>query len=227
LSDGVGNVRVMGAEETENGVIDQQLTGKTRYYYRPIGTHDWKTLIDYVKDEDMDALAVDPTANALYLLKPLDGRKALYRMKLDGSGVTELVASHAQVDIDNVVRSANGQKVIGYTYATDKRQVEYFDPEYKALAAALAKAIPNLPLIRFEGASTDGNKILMFAGADNDPGRYFVFDKQSKNLAEIMLERPDLENRPLALVKPVSVSVGDGVMVPAYLTLPPGKAAKN
>ncbi|MEA3058782.1 MAG: hypothetical protein QOE50_194, partial [Sphingomonadales bacterium] len=77
------------------------------------------------------------------------------------------------------------------------------------------------------GASTDGNKILMFAGADNDPGRYFVFDKRTKNLAEIMLERPDLENRPLATMKPVSVGLGDGVAVPAYLTLPPGKAAKN
>jgi dienelactone hydrolase len=227
LSDGVGNVRVMGAAGTANGVTDQLLTGKTRYYYRPVGTHDWKTLIDYVKDKDVDALAVDPTANALYLLKPLNGRKALYRMKLDGSGATELVASHPKVDIDNVVRSANGQKVIGYSYSVDKRQVEYFDPEYKALSEALSKAIPTLPLIRFEGASTDGNKILMFAGADNDPGRHFVFDKQSKNLAEIMLERPDLENRPLATMKPVSVGLADGVAVPAYLTLPPGKAAKN
>src|SRR5437868_14828121 len=227
LSDGLGNVRVMAAAGTENGVIEQQLTGKTRYFYRPVGTHDWKVLIDYVKDEDLDALAVDPTTNALYLLKRLNGRKALYRMKLDGTGATELVASHPQVDIDDVVRSANGQKVIGYTFTVDKRQVEYFDPEYKALAAALAKAIPNLPLIRFEGASADGNKILMFADADNDPGRYFVFDKQSKSLAEIMLARPDLENRPLASVKPVSVNVGDGVAVPAYLTLPPGKAGKN
>ncbi|MEA3059933.1 MAG: hypothetical protein QOE50_1345, partial [Sphingomonadales bacterium] len=138
LSDGVGNVRVMGAAGTANGVVDQLLTGKTRYYYRPVGTHDWKTLIDFVKDEDLDALAVDPTDNALYLLKPFNGRKALYRMKLDGSGATELVASHPKVDIDNVVRSANGQKVIGYSYSIDKRQVEYFDPEYRALSEALS-----------------------------------------------------------------------------------------
>jgi dipeptidyl aminopeptidase/acylaminoacyl peptidase len=117
--------------------------------------------------------------------------------------------------------------VIGYTYAVDRRQVEYFDPEYKALSEALSTAIPNLPLVRFEGASTDGNKILMFADADNDPGRYFVFDKQSKHLADIMLERPDLENRSLATMKAVSVTLGDGVTVPAYLTLPPGRAAKN
>lgn len=227
LSDGIGNVRVMGAAGTENGVTDQQLTGKTRYFYRPVGSHDWKVLIDYAKDEDVQALAVDPVADTLYLLKPLDGRKALYRMKLDGSGATELVASHPKVDIDDVVRSANGQKIIGYTYTVDRRQVEYFDPEYKALAGALAKAVPNLPLVRFEGANTSADKILMFAGADNDPGRYFVFDKRTKSLAEIMLERPDLENRPLALVKPISVGLPDGVTLPAYLTLPPGKVAKD
>jgi hypothetical protein len=141
LSDGVGNVRVMGAAGTQNAANSaEMLTGKTRYYYRPTGTHDWRTLIDYVSDEDVVALAVDPVSNVLYLLKPLNGRKALYRIKLDGSGATELVASHPQVDIDGVVRSANGQKVIGYTYAVDRRQVEYFDPEYKALASALAKA---------------------------------------------------------------------------------------
>ncbi|NUR45136.1 MAG: S9 family peptidase [Sphingomonas sp.] len=227
MTDGNGNVRVMGALQIGGGASEDQLTGKIRYYYRAVGSNEWKTLIDYVKEEDVDALAVDPTLNALYLLKPLNGRKALYRMKLDGSGATELVASHPKVDIDDVVRSANGQKVIGYTYVVDKRQVEYFDPEYKALSDALSKAIPNLPLVRFEGASVDGNKILMFAGADNDPGRYFVFDKQTKNLAEIMLERPDLENRPLSKVKPVGVALGDGVTVPAYLTLPPGKEAKN
>ena len=102
-----------------------------------------------------------------------------------------------------------------------------FDPEYKALASALSHAIPKLPLIRFEGASADGNKILMFAGSDSDPGRYFVFDKQSKNLAEIMLVRPELENRPLASVQPVVVKAADGVSIPGYLTVPSGKEAKN
>jgi dipeptidyl aminopeptidase/acylaminoacyl peptidase len=67
----------------------------------------------------------------------------------------------------------------------------------------------------------------MFAGGDNDPGRYFVFDKRSKNLSEIMLVRPDLENRRLASVKAVAVNAGDGVAIPAYLTLPPGKDAKS
>jgi dipeptidyl aminopeptidase/acylaminoacyl peptidase len=227
LSDGLGNVRLMAMAGVENGVADQMLTGKSRYFYRPVGSHDWKPLTAFVTGDDFQPLAVDATSNSLYALKPLDGRDALYRIKLDDSRSAELVASNKTVDIDNVIRSANGQKVIGYTYVVDKRETEYFDPEYKALARSLGQAIPKLPLIQFEGASADGNKILVFAGSDSDAGRYYVFDKQSKNLAEIMLVRPDLENRPLASVKTVAVASPDGVTIPAYLTIPAGKDAKN
>jgi dipeptidyl aminopeptidase/acylaminoacyl peptidase len=227
MSDGQGNVRLMTITGTANGVDDNMLTGKTRYYYRPVGSRSWAPLTGFVKDEDFEPLAIDATSNSLYALKPLDGREALYRIKLDGSQATELVASNRTVDIDDVIRSANGQKVIGYTYVVDKREAEYFDPEYRDLAKALGPALPKLPLIRFEGASADGNKILIYAGGDSDAGRYYVFDKNTKNLAEIMLVRPELENRPLASVKPITVTASDGVSIPAYLTIPAGKTAKN
>jgi dipeptidyl aminopeptidase/acylaminoacyl peptidase len=227
MSDGLGNVRLMALTGVENGVAEKMLTGKARYYFRAVGSHDWKPLTDFVTDEVFQPLAIDATSNSLYALKPLNGRDALYRIKLDSTGTTELVASNSTVDIDDVIRSANGQKVIGYTYVVDKRDDEYFDPEYKALATGLGQAIPKLPLIRFEGASADGSKILVFAGSDSDAGRYYVFDKQSKNLAEIMLVRPDLENRPLASVKTVAVTAADGVSIPGYLTIPAGKEAKN
>jgi dipeptidyl aminopeptidase/acylaminoacyl peptidase len=222
-SDGQGNVRLM----SEAGIANNLLTGKTKYYYRAAATREWKTLIDFDDDDDFVPLAVDATSDSLYVLKPLNGRKALYRIKLDGSLSSALIASHPKVDIDNVIRSANGQRVIGYTYATDKRTGEYFDPEYKALVSSLGHAVPNLPIIDIENASTDGGKVLIFAGADNDPGRYFVFDKKTKNLAEILLVRPELENKKLASVKPVSATAADGISVPAYLTLPPGKEARN
>lgn len=226
-SDGLGNVRLMALTGLENGVQDGLLSGKTRYFYRAKGSREWRPLTDFVKNEDFRPLAIDGTSNSLYVLKPLNGRMALYRTALIDGTPTEFVASNPTVDIDDVVRSANGQKVIGYTYVIDKREVEYFDPEFKALARSLTNAIPNLPLIRFEASSVDGSRILIFAGSDNDPGRYFVYNKQSKHLAEIMLVRPQLENRPLASVKTVSIAAPGGVSIPGYLTIPVGKEAKT
>ena len=223
MTDGQGHVRLMEMVGLDNDL----LTGKTKYYYRTSGSLDWKLLSDYVDDDDFQPLAIDATSNSLYVLKPFAGRKALYRIKLTDTPSTELIASNPRVDIDDVIRSSNGQRVIGYTFAVEKRQGDYFDPEYKALVSALAGAIPNLPIIGVERASADGSKVLIFAGSDNDPGRFFLFDKVAKNLAEIMLVRPELENQKLANVRPVSVKSPDGVTIPAYLTVPPGKEAKN
>lgn len=219
-SDGRGNVRLMVLDETTTQGL---LTGRTKYWYRRPGSRDWETLSDYQKEEDFAPLAIDADLNAIYVLKKKDGRLALYTIKLDGTLATSLVAEHPRVDIGDVVRFGDGQRVIGYTFSDEKTDAIYFDREFKGLAASLSKALPKMPLISFVDSSSDGRKLLIFAGSDRDPGRYYLFDRDKKTLNELMLERPELESRTLAEVKPVTIKSPDGVSIPAYLTLPPGR----
>jgi dipeptidyl aminopeptidase/acylaminoacyl peptidase len=223
LTDGRGQVRVMAVVEDDH---HGQVTGREKFYYRTQNSRDWKTLVDFQK-EQFQPLAVDAELDSVYALKRKDGRYALYRIKLDGSLAETLIADNPRVDIDNVVRVGDGQRVIGYTYEGEKRETVYFDPEFKALAASLSKVLPNLPLVEFVDSTADGRKLLIYAGSDNDPGRYYVFGRDKKSLNEAMLERPELEGRTLAQAKPVTVPSSDGAQIPAYLTLPPGKEAKN
>jgi dipeptidyl aminopeptidase/acylaminoacyl peptidase len=226
MTDGRGNVRVMAVEETrQNG----SLTGRVKYFYRTPGSRDWQTLVDYDRAEDqVEPLAIDADINAVYALKKKDGRRALYTIKLDGSLAEKLIAENPRVDIGNVIRIGEGLRVIGYSYADETRHTVYFDPEFKALAESLSKALPKLPIVEFVDASSDGNKLLIFAGSDSDPGRYYLFDRSTKQLNEAMLERPQLEGRTLASVKAVTIPAADGAQIPAYLTLPPGRSdAKN
>jgi dipeptidyl aminopeptidase/acylaminoacyl peptidase len=225
LSDGRGNVRVMRIDEAEgNGT----LTGRVKYLYRRQGSRDWKSLVDFVpSDDQIRPLAVDADIDSVYALKKKDGRDALYAIKLDGSGTETLIAANPDVDIDNVVRVGDGLKVIGYTYADETRHAVYFDPEFKSLAASLSKVLPKLPLVDFVDSSADGRKLLIFASSDTDPGRYYVFDRDAKTLNEAMLARPELEGRTLAQQQSVTIPAPDGAQIPAYLTLPPGKQAKN
>jgi dipeptidyl aminopeptidase/acylaminoacyl peptidase len=76
-------------------------------------------------------------------------------------------------------------------------------------------------------SSSNGRKLLIFASSDTDPGRYYVFDRDAKTLNEAMLDRPELEGRTLAQQKAVTIPAADGAQIPAYLTLPPGKDAKD
>ena len=225
LADGRGNIRVMrvdGADATGT------LSGLVKYLYRTPGSNNWKLLADDAREEDqIEPLAIDADADSLYALRKAGGRYALYAMKLDGSGAQTAVASNSRVDIEDAVRIGDGLKVIGYTYSDEKPHTVYFDPEFKALSESLSRALPHLPIVDFVDATSDGRKLLVFAGSDTDPGRYYLFDRDKKTLNEAMLERPQLEGRTLAEVRPVSIPAADGALIPAYLTLPPGRDAKD
>jgi len=225
MSDGRGNIRIMTVYETEG---HGRITGRLKYFYRTTDSRDWKSLVDYVDYEDqIDPVAIDADINAVYVLKKKNGRRALYTIKLDGTLAERVVAENPRVDIDGIVRVGDGQRVIGYTFADEMRHATYFDPEFDALAKSLSKAIPNLPLIDFLDATPDGRKLLIFAGSDRDPGRYYLFNRDTKQLEEAMLDRPQLEGRTLAAVKPVTITAADGAKIPGYLTLPPGKEARG
>jgi dipeptidyl aminopeptidase/acylaminoacyl peptidase len=214
--------------QTEDTDHDGMLSGVAHFFYRTPDSRDWKPLGEYdeLARTGINPVAVDGTLNAAYVLKKVDGRDALFTVKLDGSTATKQIAANPKVDIDSVVRIGRGQRVIGYTYADDRRQAVYFDPEFASLHDALARALGD-PLVNFEGASADGSKLLVFASSDSDPGSYYVFDKTSRHMDKIAALRPGLEGHKLASVTNVSVPAADGVQIPAYLTLPPSGVAKN
>jgi dipeptidyl aminopeptidase/acylaminoacyl peptidase len=228
ISDGRGTIRIMetadiaGATGYESGRLD--------YYYRTKTSRDWKSLGSYYssRDQGFYPVAVDPDLDVAYgFKKDASGRSALYSMALDGSKRETLVFAHPQVDVDSTVRIGRRNRVVGVTYATEKRQAAYFDKDLAVLGRSLSKALPGLPLIRFMDSSVDESKLLLWAGGDTDAGRYYLFDRGTKQLNELMLARPELENVPLAAMKPVTYKASDGTNVPGYLTLPPGSTGKG
>ena len=183
LTDGIGHLRVMGIQD---GSGTDQAKQVIHYSYRT--DSGWKSLGDYdvISNDGIRPLAVDPKLNALFALRKINGRQALYRVNLDGGLRQELVLSRPDVDIDDVVRIGRSQRPVGATFATDKRETVYFDPELKQLGAALGRNLPALPLIDFVDSSADETKLLIRASSDVDPGRFYVFDKAKRSLSEIM-----------------------------------------
>lgn len=226
MTDGRGNVRVRIRQEATN---DGTLTGKTSYAYRLPGSRDWKQLGEYDSRNDTGIypLALEADSNSLFVLKKLNGRDALYRVTLDGTETTTLVAKNDRVDIGGVERFGRGQRVIAYHYAEDRSRTVYFDPEFQKLAGSLGKALPASPLIDFAGASSDGNSLLIFAGSDTNPGTYYFLDRKTREMAEIADVRPGLKGKTLSPVKAVTYKSRDGATIPAYVTIPAGSSGKN
>ncbi|HEU4968621.1 S9 family peptidase [Sphingomonas sp.] len=226
ITDGHGTVRIMGVQrQTAQGYAKSQLA----YYYRKPDDRDWKPLgsYDFLTRDGFNPYAVDREKNVVYGKKRLDGRLALYAIALDGSMKETLVYSRPDVDVGGLVRVGRDQHVVGVNYAGERTETAYFDPTIETMASALAKAVPNMPIVDVIDSSTDGNKMILWLGADTHPGEYFLYDRSAKRLAKLMLDRPQLEGVTLASVKPIRYRASDGTMVPGYLTLPPASSGKN
>jgi len=221
VTDGRGTVRIIGIKVNAGKFMD---SGIISYMYRSPGSREWRKLGDYNYSDRVgfSPYAVDPDLNVAYGFRKKDGRFALYSVTLDDSLREELVYAHSDVDVDELVQIGRRRRVVGASYATDTRKSVYFAPEVERLLTSLSKALPQQPLLRIAESSADENRMLVFAGSDSDPGVYYIFDRKAHQLRTFLVVRSALEGVKLATVKAISYPAADGVMIPAYLTLPPG-----
>lgn len=226
ITDGLGTPRIMGASQFTGDYVH---TGVTHFKYKKKSGGSWLDLSEYNYNDHSGfrPAAVDPDADVVYGFQKKDGRQALYKRSLDGSLTETLVFAHPQVDVDEVVQIGRKRRVVGVSFATETRQVEFFDPALTKLAGSLAKALPGSPAIGFHGVSDDEQKLLILATSDTDAGKYYLLDRATKQMKPLLEVRPQLRDYKLAEQKPVQVKASDGALIPAYLTLPPGSSGKN
>jgi dipeptidyl aminopeptidase/acylaminoacyl peptidase len=229
ISDGQGTVRIVGMRsKTSSGYESDRIS----YSYRKRDDRTWLPMSQITGPANggntgFNPYAVDPALNVAYGFDDKDGRQALYKIALDGSLKRDLVLARPDVDVDGLVRIGRQNRVVGASYATDRREVEFFDPALQKLAASLRKALPGQPLITFVDASTDETKLLLFAGSDVDPGRYYLLDRTTKKMGEVVPARNELAKTTLANVKSIGFRAADGTLIPGYLTLPPDSTGKG
>jgi dipeptidyl aminopeptidase/acylaminoacyl peptidase len=223
ISDGRGNVRIMGVQAFRSST--GQLQGVIKYLYRTVGSREWHPLgeFDEINFTGFRPIAVDPDLNVAFGYKKRDGRFALYKVALDGTMREDLVYERPDVDVYDTLFIGRRHRLVGVTYATDRLNAFYFDPAIKGIYASLERALPNQPIIRITDSSVDESKLLVYAGSDNDPGTFYLFDRTTKQMRPLLAVREAIEGTKLASVKAIEYPASDGTMIPGYLTLPPGR----
>lgn len=229
ISDGHGTVRIMATRGTMgDGYVKQNV----RYLFRQPGSRKWE-LLSTVRPSDaglttgFDPAAVDSGKNVVYGFDDANGTQGLYSIALDGTGKRDLVLSRPDVDIDGLERIGRDNRVVGASYATEKRMTEFFDPELRKLRNALGKALPGGMSVDFIDASAGEAQLLMLASSDTKPGMFYRYTKATRQLEELLPVRPLLTNVALGTMQPITFTASDGTQVPGYLTLPAGSTGKG
>jgi acetyl esterase/lipase len=223
ISDGRGTIRIKGVR-SKRGALGEYDSGNIAYFYRVQGSREWLPIGEVVGEgyNGFEPIAVDHDGNIAYGYKKLDGRRALYSVALDGSLKEELIYARPDVDVGGLNRIGRRGRVVGVSYTDEFSHYHFLDPDFERLVKSLAKALPGQPSLYIADSNIDESNLLIRAGSDQDPGAYYLFDKQSRHLETFLVVRSELQGVKLASVKAISYPATDGTMIPGYLTLPPG-----
>jgi dipeptidyl aminopeptidase/acylaminoacyl peptidase len=194
------------------------LTGVVQYWYRTADSSRWNRFEGQLAG--FTPIAVSAAENVAYGFQTQDGYDALYRVSLDGGASSEVVLARSDVDVDGLMRIGRQRRVVGVTYATEKRQVAYLDEDLENLAERLQAALPGTPLISIADASADERTLLIVASSDVDPGMTYLLERDSNALSPLLPLRDAVAELQMAPMRSVTFPASDGTSIPGYLTLP-------
>jgi dipeptidyl aminopeptidase/acylaminoacyl peptidase len=150
------------------------------------------------------------------------GRYGVYRYDFVTDALGEPVFEHPEVDVEAVAFSPRSGEPDAIVYADDRDRIFWLDPEMKSVQARIDKALPDAVNRIVSRDSADRRMIVWSTGAAN-PGIYYLYDRTTRAMSELARPYGALEGRTLAPVESVRYPARDGLVIPAYLTRPPGR----
>ncbi|HEX9309806.1 MAG TPA: S9 family peptidase [Gemmatimonadaceae bacterium] len=131
-----------------------------------------------------------------------------------------------RVDFGSAIFSDVTNDLVATTYVDDRTRVYFKDPAWEKDYKLIKSRLPNKE-INVTSTTNDEQTWMVVASSDREPGERYIFDRNTKKLTPQYKVFDKLPREALAPQKPISYPSTDGLIVPAYLTLPVGVAAKN
>jgi dipeptidyl aminopeptidase/acylaminoacyl peptidase len=160
---------------------------------------------------------LDP--NRLFVIKPHEGRLALWAEDLGAERKSELVFAHPEVDVGEALFLGKFRRMAAIAYHTDMPHLHFFDEEIERISEAISAVYPERVVYVLD-ESWDRHHYVVHIGSDRDPGAFYLFDAEKRKLVRIAYQYPALRERRLAPMKSIHYVARDGAKIPAYLTLP-------
>jgi dipeptidyl aminopeptidase/acylaminoacyl peptidase len=181
-------------------------------------------------DDDSAGLALLGLASGSdegYLLSAeKTGRYALYRYDYATQQLGDLVYEHPTNDVDDYVLSRDGTRVLAVSFTDDRDRVVWLDPALRACQEQLDARFPGKSVL-FLPRDEARERFIVWVGGANDPGSFYVFSTSTGDLQQLARINGQLDPAQLAPTEYTSYQARDGLVIPAFLTLPRGRGARG
>jgi dipeptidyl aminopeptidase/acylaminoacyl peptidase len=214
ITDHTGQIR---AAKTTDGVSSSLL-------YRSDEKSPFKVVLTTSYKDTVQPLFFTFDNKRLYATSNL-GRDKLAIVELDPATGKELkvVYERKDVDVGGLLFSKKRKVLTAATFETWKAERHVLDADTAALLKDLQAKLPGYEL-RLQSNKNENAWIVSTWNDRSRGARYYYADGKLEKLADIS---PELPEKLMAAMKPISYQSRDGLTINGYLTLPLGKAAKN
>jgi len=144
---------------------------------------------------------------------------ALFAVDVATDKATQIGASE-KADVEGVITHPATGEVEAYG-------VNYLKKEWIPVAASIRDDVALLDReLKGEWSvlsqTRDGRRWTLQVDRVNEPVTFYLYDRDAKKLTRLFTARPDLEGRTLASMGTFELRSRDGLVLPSYLSLPPG-----
>ncbi|MBP2158113.1 MULTISPECIES: S9 family peptidase [Asticcacaulis] len=185
---------------------------------------DWKTVLERRGRLDLPelwGLGRDDTSVTLFMND--DTQEGYYEVKSDGTLSAELNPDNPE---SRPVHNRRTKHRVGFANYGDWVSYDFADPVMKTLPALTAKAFEGYRT-SFAAYADDPRKVVVYSEGEDDAGTYTFVDFAKGGYTEIGRTYPDLAPEWIAQKTAFDFTAADGLELRAYLTLPPGREAKD
>ena len=179
--------------------------------------------------ENISPLAFDFDNKTLYVSSNVGRDKsAIYKYDVAQKKLGELVFEHPLIDISGgLLFSRSAKKLVGISYSAEKSMVKWFDPDWAGIQSQIDATFPGTINALTGGGDDFAGNILIYAYSDVDPGTYHLFDREKKSVESIIKTREWLNPAIMSERKFITYKARDGMVIPAWVTIPKGSTGKN
>jgi dipeptidyl aminopeptidase/acylaminoacyl peptidase len=207
-----------GAVTVENGTIQ-------RSWWRPAPDAKWQLIAESRSGlPGVVPVAFDGDGSVIVASNLGRDNYALHRFDVSKGAPGELIAAHPHVDLTGgFVYDPSRKRIVGLRYDGARPGYAWIDDEWARLAAAIDRALPGT----HNEFSRRGRHALIRATSDRNPGEWHLLDLETRRVEFIAGERRAIRAETMPGREHVRYAARDGLEIPAWLTLPPGRAAKG
>ena len=232
--------RVDGPMGTQQWMLDNngdpriavtQIENLNAVNYLDPSTKKWRTLVEfdaYLHNKgSLTPHGFGPDGRFFVVSNNGMDKASLYTFDLEKLKLSDKpIFSLTSYDYDGALIT-NSQATLGVRFKSDADETIWFDKKMAGIQKELDAKLPNTVNHISLAQRSESSVVLVAAHSDTQPKIYFLYNVETGELNKIGEAHSRILPEQMGTQQMVRYKARDGLEIPAYLTLPPGREGKN